>query len=79
LNDTTRIKFQVSFDPNVMNNTGFVNLLQLYVSKYDIYGNYYGIEPLTTQFMLCKANYDDGISFRSFGTTIENSYDKILS
>lgn len=72
LNDTGRIQFKVSFDPNIQNSTGYVNSLQLFVSKYDVYGNYYGMEALTTQFMLCNANYDDGNTFRSFGSTIEN-------
>ena len=48
--------------------------MQLYVGKYDVFGNYYGMEALTTQFMLCGANYDDGIRFRSFGSTIQNRY-----
>lgn len=46
--------------------------MQLYLAKYDVYGNYYGMEALTTQFMLCGANYDDGNIFRSFGSTIQN-------
>lgn len=49
-----------------------INQLQFYLRKYDINGNYLGEELLNTQLQLCSKTYEDGIYYRSFGTTIVN-------
>lgn len=69
INSTTKINFEVSFEPNDSIN---VNMLQLYIAKYDILGNYLGMKILTTELQLCSNSYEDGYEFRSFGTTIIN-------
>lgn len=67
LNDTQRVKLIPSFDPN---DPLHVNKLEFYVAKYDIQGNYYGIERLANQLNLCSDRYEDGQNFQRFGTTI---------
>jgi meckelin len=69
INNTERIKFEVSFDPNDKVN---VNDLQFYIAKYDIFGNFLGIKQLTSELNLCSKTYEDGIDYRSFGKTIIN-------
>ncbi len=69
INNTERIKFEVSFDPRDQTN---VNRFQYFIAKYDIYGNYFGMAELTTELELCSETFEDGFEFRSFGTTIEN-------
>ncbi len=69
INDTQKISFQVSFDPN---DQVLINQLQFYLRKFDIYGNYMGEELLNTQLQLCSKSYEDGVYYRSFGTTIVN-------
>jgi len=69
INNTQRIQFEVSFDPNDQVN---VNELMFYIAKYDIFGNFLGINQLTTDFNLCSKSYEDGMNYRSFGETIIN-------
>jgi hypothetical protein len=76
INDTQRIQFQVSFDPNDQVN---VNRFQYYLSKYDIVGNYMGTELLTTQLQFCSKSLEDGFNYKSFGTTIVNACNINLS
>jgi len=38
--------------------------------RYDIYGKYYGMEPLSNQITLCSKNYEDGYRYRSFGSVL---------
>jgi len=69
LNDTTKVKFKVSFNVNDTINT---NKLDYYLAKYDMEGNYYGMEALTTQLQLCSKTLEDSKYFKQFGTTIFN-------
>lgn len=69
INDTTKVQFTVSFDPN---DTVDVNKLEFYIAKYDILGNYLGMTLLTNELELCSNTYEDGYEYRSFGTTIIN-------
>jgi len=50
----------------------------LKIIRYDIYGNYYGMETLTNQLSLCSKTYEDGIKFRDFGDSIHNNCYKDL-
>lgn len=76
INNTERIKFEVSFDQNDEVN---VNQLEFYISKYDITGNFLGINRLTNELNLCSKTYEDGVDYRSFGKTIINRCDIDLS
>lgn len=69
INDTLKFNFEVSFDPDDKINT---NKLLFYIAKYDIFGKYLGMSELTTELELCSTSYEDGIQFRSFGSTIIN-------
>jgi meckelin len=69
INDTQKIKFDVSFDSNDNVN---VNQLQFFIAKYDIFGKYLGMTLLTNELELCSNTYEDGYEYRSFGTTIIN-------
>jgi meckelin len=70
INNTERIKFEVSFDPDDQLN---INELTFYIAKYDIFGNFLGINQLTTDFNLCSKSFEDGMNYRSFGETIINN------
>ena len=76
INDTTRIQFEVSFDPT---DTVNVNQLEFYLAKYDINGNFLGMDLLTTDLEFCTRSYEDGILWRSFGSTIVNKCDVDMS
>jgi hypothetical protein len=53
--------------------SGTTNLLVFKMAKYDINGNFISFDDLTIQLMLCSQSLQDGVDFRRFGMTIENS------
>jgi meckelin len=66
----TYIAMQVTFGND---NLYTRNTLDYWLAKYDIYGNYYGFEPLSNQLLLCPNSVASGQSLKSFGTTFTNN------
>mmetsp|Transcript_98288 Transcript_98288/g.211963 ORF Transcript_98288/g.211963 Transcript_98288/m.211963 type:complete len:86 (-) Transcript_98288:2015-2272(-) len=68
LTDTTRVTQLFSFQTS----TGFSNVLDLWMFKYNIDGTFMGSEVLTTQLQLCRTNFNDGVDFKTFGSNFYN-------
>lgn len=68
INDTEKIKFNPSFDPD---DPLYVNRLQFFLATYTLEGDFLGIEPLTNQLNLCKKSFD--LNYLSFGKSIQIS------
>jgi hypothetical protein len=67
LNNTERVKFTPSFDPN---DPLYVNKIDLYIAKYDYEGNYFGMKRLSNELNLCTNDNEKTKSFMQFGNSV---------
>ena len=76
LTEENRVKFRASFDLNKPA-AAIVSQLNFTLSKYNIYGEFLGFEPLTDQIIICETLRDDVAKLMQVGVTLlrECSFD----
>lgn len=63
----TDINLEVTFNEK---STSQTNKFEYYLAKYDIYGNYLGISPVTNELFVCPTFFTDSDIYRTFGSPI---------
>lgn len=68
LNDTEKIKFTPTFDTD---DPLYVSKMDIFIAKYDLEGNYYGLNRLTNELNLCSDILNDNLEFMNFGVSVD--------